>query len=155
MINFFYSINLQIRQGSLAALVGAVGSGKSSILAALLGEMIKVNGHVSVSGKIAYVPQTAWIMNASLKENILFGRDFDKKLYNQVIEACALKQDLGKNEFLTELFKNINIIFIVMLPARDETEIGEKVKHSKLIRSIEEVHWQKVSFSKEDRVEFL
>ncbi|CAF1415524.1 unnamed protein product [Rotaria sordida] len=102
------NINLQIHQGSLVALVGMVGSGKSSILAALLGEMIKVNGRVSISGKIAYVPQTAWIMNTTLKENILFGRDFDKKLYDQVIEACALEQDL------------------VMLPAKDQTEIGEK-----------------------------
>lgn len=111
MINFIYSINLQIRQGSLAALVGAVGSGKSSILAALLGEMIKVNGRVSVTGKIAYVPQTAWIMNATLKENILFGRDFDQKLYNHVIEACALKQDLGKGELSTNAFKHIDIFF--------------------------------------------
>jgi ABC-type transport system involved in cytochrome bd biosynthesis fused ATPase/permease subunit len=73
-----------------------VGSGKSSILAALLGEMNKVHGHVNICGNIAYVPQTAWIMNTTLKENILFGRSFDKKLYDQVVEACALKQDLGK-----------------------------------------------------------
>ncbi|CAF3899223.1 unnamed protein product [Adineta steineri] len=102
------NINVQIHYGSLVALVGMVGSGKSSILSALLGEMIKVNGHVRISGNIAYVSQTAWILNATLKENILFGKDFDKKLYDQVIEACALKQDL------------------VMLPAGDETEIGEK-----------------------------
>ncbi len=93
---FVYSINLKIRQGSLVALVGMFGSGKSSILAALLGEMNKVHGHVSICGNIAYVPQTAWIMNTTLKENILFGRSFDKKLYDQVVEACALKQDLGK-----------------------------------------------------------
>ena len=73
-----------------------VGSGKSSILSALLGEMSKVHGRVSVSGRIAYVPQTAWIMNTTLKENILFGRDYDKTLYDRVIEACALKHDLGK-----------------------------------------------------------
>jgi ABC-type transport system involved in cytochrome bd biosynthesis fused ATPase/permease subunit len=110
MIEFIYSINLQIYQGSLVALVGMVGSGKSSILAALLGEMIKVNGRVSISGKIAYVPQTAWIMNTTLKENILFGRDFDKKLYDQVIEACALKQDLRKKHF-QEKFKKILKLF--------------------------------------------
>ena len=103
------SINLQIRQGSLVAFVGMVGSGKSSILTALLGEMNKVQGQVSICGNIAYVPQTAWIMNAALKENILFGKNFDKKLYDQVIGACALKQDRD------------------MLPAGDETEIGEKV----------------------------
>ncbi|CAF1159240.1 unnamed protein product, partial [Adineta steineri] len=97
------NINLEIQQGSLIALVGMVGSGKSSILAALLGEMNKVHGNVSISGKIAYVPQTAWIMNVTLRGNILFGQDFDENLYNRVIEACALKQDLG-----------------------DQTEIGEK-----------------------------
>lgn len=90
------SIDLQIRQGSIVAIVGPVGSGKSSILETLLGEMNKVYGRVSVSGKIAYVPQTSWVMNTTLKENILFGQDFDKKLYDQVIEACALKQDIGK-----------------------------------------------------------
>jgi len=93
---FISSINLQIRQGSLVALVGMVGSGKSSILAASLGEMNKVDGLVSVGGQIAYVPQTAWIMNTTLKENILFGRDYDKILYDRIIEACALKQDFGK-----------------------------------------------------------
>ncbi|CAF4430943.1 unnamed protein product, partial [Adineta steineri] len=90
------NINLKIDQGSLVALVGMVGSGKSSILAALLGEMNKVSGRVNVSGSIAYVPQTAWIMNTTLQENIVFGREFDKKLYNEIIEACALRQDLGK-----------------------------------------------------------
>ncbi|CAF3642109.1 unnamed protein product [Adineta steineri] len=102
------NINLKIDQGSLVAFVGMVGSGKSSILAALLGEMNKVSGRVNVSGSIAYVPQTAWIMNTTLQENIVFGRELDKKLYNEIIEACALKQDLD------------------MLPAKDETEIGEK-----------------------------
>ena len=73
-----------------------VGSGKTSVLSALLGEMNKVQGHVLVSGDVAYVPQTAWIMNATLRENILFGRDFDQKLYDQVLEACALRHDLSK-----------------------------------------------------------
>jgi ABC-type multidrug transport system fused ATPase/permease subunit len=93
---FIFSIHLHIRQGSLVALVGMVGSGKTSILSALLGEMNKVQGRVCVSGKIAYVPQTAWIINTTLKENILFGQDFDKNLYDRIIEACALKQDFGK-----------------------------------------------------------
>ncbi|CAF4290926.1 unnamed protein product, partial [Adineta steineri] len=73
------NINFKIPQGSLVALVGPVGSGKTSILAALLGEMNKINGQVNVSGTIAYVPQTAWILNATLKENILFGREFNKE----------------------------------------------------------------------------
>jgi len=93
-----YSINVQISQGSLVALVGMVGSGKTSILSALLGEMNKIEGRVCVSGKIAYVPQTAWIMNTTLKENILFGQDFNKQFYDRVIDACALKQDFGRIE---------------------------------------------------------
>lgn len=86
---------MKIQKGSLIALVGSVGSGKTSILAALLGEMNKTDGHVDISGTMAYVPQTAWIFNATLKENILFGRDFNEKLYEQVVEACALKPDFG------------------------------------------------------------
>jgi ATP-binding cassette subfamily C (CFTR/MRP) protein 1 len=124
---FIFSINLQIQRGSLVALVGMVGSGKSSILAALLGEMNKVHGRVSVSGTIGYVPQTAWIMNTTLKENILFGRDFDKYLYDRVIEACALKQDLGKLKNGGHYQIKIQNLSIDMLPARDQTEIGEKV----------------------------
>ena len=93
---YFSSINIEIRHGSLVALVGTVGSGKSSILAALLGEINKIHGRVSVNGNIAYMPQTAWIMNTTLRENILFGKDFDKNFYNHIIEVCALKQDLGK-----------------------------------------------------------
>jgi ATP-binding cassette subfamily C (CFTR/MRP) protein 1 len=61
--------------------------------------MNKMNGEVYVSGTIAYVPQTAWILNATLKQNILFGKDLNEKLYDQVIEACALKPDLGIEEF--------------------------------------------------------
>ncbi|UJR14426.1 hypothetical protein I4U23_001423 [Adineta vaga] len=102
------NINLRIQHGTLVALVGSVGAGKTSLLAALLGEMNKADGRVSVSGTIAYVPQTAWIMNTTLKENILFGRDYDKQFYDKIIEACALKHDLD------------------MLPAGDQTEIGEK-----------------------------
>ncbi|CAF3803663.1 unnamed protein product [Adineta steineri] len=102
------NINFKIPQGSLVALVGPVGSGKTSILAALLGEMNKIDGQVNVSGTIAYVPQTAWILNATLKENILFGREFNKELYEKIIEACALKPDFD------------------ILPQGDATEIGEK-----------------------------
>lgn len=80
-----------------------VGSGKSSILAALLGEMSKVQGRVMVSGTIAYVPQTPWIMNTTLKENILFGRDFDQKWYDRVIDACALRHDLSKTIEISRL----------------------------------------------------
>ncbi|XP_006558751.1 multidrug resistance-associated protein 1 [Apis mellifera] len=102
------NINLQVEQGQLVAVVGTVGSGKSSLLSALLGEMEKINGRVNTKGSIAYVSQQAWIQNASLQDNVLFGKSLHKNLYNRVIEACALTPDLK------------------VLPAGDQTEIGEK-----------------------------
>jgi ABC-type transport system involved in cytochrome bd biosynthesis fused ATPase/permease subunit len=87
--------------------VGKVGAGKSSFLSAILGEMHKQSGHVHVNGKIAYVAQQAWIQNATLKDNILFGKELKEKKYDEVIESCALITDLN------------------MLPAGDKTEIGD------------------------------
>ncbi|XP_055893890.1 multidrug resistance-associated protein 1-like isoform X1 [Biomphalaria glabrata] len=88
------SINLNIPQGKLVALVGHIGSGKSSLLSALLGEMDKVCGDVLVKGQIAYLPQQAWIQNKSIKQNILFGRQYHQHHYNKVIKGCALHTDL-------------------------------------------------------------
>ncbi|XP_064101349.1 multidrug resistance-associated protein 1-like [Macrobrachium nipponense] len=101
-------IDMRVADKSLVAVVGSVGAGKSSIVSALLGEMQMENGRVIVNGKIAYVSQQAWLQNASLKENILWGEDFDVAKYQRVIEACALQPDLD------------------MLPGGDETEVGEK-----------------------------
>ncbi|KAI2666162.1 Multidrug resistance-associated protein 1 [Labeo rohita] len=101
-------INVRVQRGSLVAVVGHVGSGKSSLLSAMLGEMEKKSGHVTVSGSVAYVPQQAWIQNATLRDNILFGRERKDSWYQRVLEACALLPDLE------------------ILPARDTTEIGEK-----------------------------
>ena len=113
----------------MVAIVGSVGSGKSSFLSALLGEMECLTGRVNIKGShsIAYCPQLAWIQNATLRfdlninllfanfnfvhlhrDNILFGKKFDKKRYESVIDACALKSDLK------------------VLPGGDKTEIGEK-----------------------------
>ncbi|KAM3964279.1 multidrug-Resistance like Protein 1 [Aphomia sociella] len=102
------NINLHVPRGSLVAVVGAVGSGKSSLLSAFLGEMNKVSGRVNTNGSIAYVPQQAWIQNATLQDNILFGKPLDQHKYNNVISVCALKTDFD------------------MLPGGDQTEIGEK-----------------------------
>uniref|UniRef100_A0A8D0ED93 ABC-type glutathione-S-conjugate transporter n=1 Tax=Salvator merianae TaxID=96440 RepID=A0A8D0ED93_SALMN len=101
-------INWLVPSGSLVAVVGHVGCGKSSLVSALLGEMEKLHGEVAVKGSVAYVPQQAWIQNATLKDNILFGRPYNEQKYQAVIEACALKQDLE------------------VLPGGDQTEIGEK-----------------------------
>ena len=77
-------INWNVSEGSLVAVVGTVGSGKSSLLSALLGDMIRVRGEANIKGKIAYVPQQAWMQNATLKNNILFGRTYQKDLYEKV-----------------------------------------------------------------------
>ncbi|KAF2000827.1 putative ABC transporter [Amniculicola lignicola CBS 123094] len=102
-------ISLTLRRGELVAVIGSVGSGKSSLLAALAGEMRLANGHVFVGdNRTAYCQQVAWMQNATIRENITFGRDFDPMLYERVIEACALRMDFEA------------------LPFGDLTEIGEK-----------------------------
>ncbi|GFR66633.1 LOW QUALITY PROTEIN: multidrug resistance-associated protein 1 [Elysia marginata] len=101
-------INIEIPHGMLVAVVGPVGSGKSSLLSAILGEMDRLQGNVQTSGSIAYVPQTPWIQNCSLRDNILFGTSMNQKRYNKTIRASALMQDI---EFL---------------PGGHDAEIGEK-----------------------------
>lgn len=101
-------VNIHIKKGSLTAVVGTVGSGKSSLVSAILGEMSKTSGRVNVVGSIAYVPQQAWMQNATVKENILFGKVHNGNKYENIIDACALRSDLK------------------ILPGGDQTEIGEK-----------------------------
>ncbi|XP_025097264.1 multidrug resistance-associated protein 1-like [Pomacea canaliculata] len=101
-------INVKVKRGGLVAVVGQVGAGKSSLISAMLGEMETLQGHVNISGSVAYVPQQAWIQNETLRSNILFGADMDERKYQNVLDACALKPDLE------------------ILAAGDLTEIGEK-----------------------------
>ncbi|XP_043945094.1 multidrug resistance-associated protein 1 isoform X2 [Protopterus annectens] len=101
-------VNLEISEGALVAVVGQVGCGKSSLLSALLGEMERLEGHVAIKGSVAYVPQQAWIQNATFKNNIIFGQEVNEDWYKRVIKACALLPDLE------------------ILPSGDTTEIGEK-----------------------------
>ena len=79
---------------SLTAVVGAVGCGKSSLISAILGDLEKEKGAITTSGSIAYVAQQAWIQNSTLKDNILFCKDYVQKIYERTIDACALKTDL-------------------------------------------------------------
>ena len=102
------NINFKVPQGSLTGVVGKVGTGKSSLLSSVLGEIKKVNGEVFKKGSVAYVSQEAWIQNSTLRDNVLFGKRYNKAHYNRVIQACALETDLN------------------ILPGGDMTEIGEK-----------------------------
>ncbi|XP_036934103.1 multidrug resistance-associated protein 5 isoform X3 [Acanthopagrus latus] len=103
-----HRIDLRVKKGSLVGICGGVGSGKSSLLSALLGQMTLLEGNVAASGGFAYVSQQAWILNDSLKENILFGNQYDPDKYNAILEACCLLPDLAE------------------LPYGDMTEIGER-----------------------------
>eukprot|EP00249_Psilotum_nudum_P023830 c28999_g1_i2 orf=516-5060(-) len=102
------NINVNVRKGSLVAIVGTVGSGKSSLLASMLGEMVKISGQVKVCGTAAYVSQSAWIQNATIQDNILFGLPMDRERYQQTLHACALELD------------------IAAMDHGDQTEIGER-----------------------------
>ena len=90
--------------------MGQVGAGKSSLLSALLGEMHRMNekGSMSIDGRVAYVPQQAWIQNATVRSNILFGKAFDQAKYDRVVDACAMRVDFD------------------IMAHGDRTEIGDK-----------------------------
>ncbi|EQC40719.1 hypothetical protein SDRG_01791 [Saprolegnia diclina VS20] len=105
----FANVDLSIAKGELVVIHGVVGAGKSSLIAALLGEMHKADGSlVYRGGDVAYFSQQAWIQNSSIRDNILFGRRYDRKKYQAVLDACALTKD------------------VALLPAGDRTEIGQK-----------------------------
>ncbi|KAK3326328.1 P-loop containing nucleoside triphosphate hydrolase protein [Apodospora peruviana] len=103
-----HDMSFEIGRNELVAVIGTVGSGKTSLLAALAGDMRKTQGEVVLGASRAFCPQYAWIQNTTVKENILFGKDMDKEWYAEVIKACALQPDLD------------------MLPNNDLTEIGER-----------------------------
>ncbi|KAJ3410262.1 hypothetical protein HDV05_003988 [Chytridiales sp. JEL 0842] len=90
------NINIAIPPGSLVAIVGAVGSGKSSLLSSIVGQLKPAHPSTRVifSGSVGYVPQQAWIMNSTLRDNILFGLEMDEEKYQKAVEVCALKRDL-------------------------------------------------------------
>lgn len=102
------NIDFSARKGELSCIVGRVGSGKSSLLQSIIGDLWKMEGEVVVRGRVAYVAQSPWVMNATVRENIVFGHRWDPEFYDMTIEACALLDD----------FKNI--------PDGDQTEVGER-----------------------------
>jgi ABC-type multidrug transport system fused ATPase/permease subunit len=102
------NVSLSVKPGELCAVVGRVGSGKSTLCSAILNETLLQKGSISLKGKVAYASQSPWILNASLRDNILFGRPMDQERYNRVLQVCQLAHDLN------------------MLDDGDLTEIGEK-----------------------------
>ncbi|CAK0824919.1 unnamed protein product [Prorocentrum cordatum] len=101
-------VDLRIEQGELVAFVGPVGSGKSSLISAILNEMTITAGRVALRGSVAYASQVPWIQNATVRDNILFGLHYDAAWYSEVLDVCALTEDLS------------------LLASGDQTEIGER-----------------------------
>lgn len=102
------NINISVQEGHLTAIVGRVGQGKTSLFDAILGNMYKLQGTVKMYGRVAYVPQQPWIINSSIRDNILFASPFNEEKYNKIVHAAGLLPDFD------------------MLPAGDQTEIGER-----------------------------
>ncbi|XP_070609871.1 ATP-binding cassette sub-family C member 5 isoform X2 [Erythrolamprus reginae] len=103
-----YNIDLEIEKGKLVGICGSVGSGKTSLISSILGQMTLLEGSIAVDGNFAYVAQQAWILNATLRDNILFGKEFEEERYNMVLNDCCLRPDLA------------------ILPNGDLTEIGDR-----------------------------
>ncbi|KAH0954120.1 hypothetical protein HN011_011629 [Eciton burchellii] len=101
---------LSFPRGQLTIIVGKTGSGKTSLLLALLGEIQRISGNVEWTKglKIAYVAQRPWLQNATLRDNILFGSAYRPRRYRNILHVCALQPDLD------------------VLPGRDLTRIGER-----------------------------
>ncbi|TVU21597.1 hypothetical protein EJB05_31245, partial [Eragrostis curvula] len=101
-------LNFQARKGMRIAVCGTVGSGKSSLLSCILGEIPKISGEVKTCGTTAYVSQSAWIQSGKIQDNILFGKEMDSEKYERVLQSCSLNKDLE------------------ILPFGDQTVIGER-----------------------------
>lgn len=101
-------LNIKVKRGSLCAIIGPVGSGKSSLLQLLLGELPIYSGDVIINGDISYSSQEPWLFTESIRNNILFGLPYDKRRYNDVIKHCALRTDF------------------MQLPYGDQTMVGER-----------------------------
>ncbi|KAH9068491.1 ABC transporter [Lactarius deliciosus] len=101
-------VDIRVARGQLVAIVGAVGSGKTSLLQGLIGDMRRTEGSVRVGGSVAYCSQSAWIQNATIRDNICFGRAFEAERYWKAVHDACLEPDLD------------------VLPNGDMTEVGER-----------------------------
>ncbi|XP_018570688.1 probable multidrug resistance-associated protein lethal(2)03659 [Anoplophora glabripennis] len=105
-----HNINLTVSSGQLLAVVGPVGSGKSSLLNLLLKELPLKSGKMEIAGKISFSSQEPWLFTGNVRQNILFGEDYDEDRYQKVVDACALRSDFA------------------LFPFGDKTLVGEKGK---------------------------
>ncbi|CAG9814463.1 unnamed protein product [Phaedon cochleariae] len=92
------NINLSIPDGNLVGIIGPVGSGKSSLLQTILGELDVIEGTSRINGTISYASQEPWVFAATIRQNIIFGQEYDKKRYLDVIQVCALEKDFQQFE---------------------------------------------------------
>ncbi|KAG4920827.1 hypothetical protein JHK84_049670 [Glycine max] len=102
------NVNLTVFHGMRVAVCGNVGSGKSSLLSCIIGEVPKISGTLKICGTKAYVSESPWIQSGKIEDNILFGKEMDREKYDEVLEACSLTKDLE------------------VLPFGDQTTIEEK-----------------------------
>lgn len=102
------NINLDVKKGSLICITGKTGSGKSNLFRAISNEIEKVSGSIQVQGKIALCSQMPWLINKTIRENILFGRPYNKEKYEAVIQACQLEKDISllPHKDLTDIIQN-------------------------------------------------
>ncbi|KAI5713480.1 hypothetical protein M8J76_000230 [Diaphorina citri] len=101
-------ITLDVKPGNLVAVIGPVGSGKSSLFQAILRELPVLEGNIEVAGSISYASQEPWLFAGSVRSNILFGLPMEKNRYRRVVKVCALKEDFAQ------------------LPSGDRTLVGDK-----------------------------
>ncbi|KAF2894428.1 hypothetical protein ILUMI_11735 [Ignelater luminosus] len=106
--NTLTNVDIKVKHGGLVAVIGPVGSGKTSLLHVILKELLLLNGKVNVSGKISYASQEPWLFGGSVQQNILFGHDMDKQRYKRVVQKCALERDFN------------------LFPYADRTIVGER-----------------------------
>ncbi|XP_075146932.1 putative multidrug resistance-associated protein lethal(2)03659 [Haematobia irritans] len=101
-------VNLRVQPGTLVAIIGTVGSGKSSLIQSILGELKPECGSIKVNGTFSYASQEPWLFTGTVRQNILFGQPFDRRRYNSVVKKCALERDFE------------------LLPYGDKTVVGER-----------------------------
>ncbi|XP_061629834.1 cystic fibrosis transmembrane conductance regulator [Phyllopteryx taeniolatus] len=101
------NISLYLEKGKMLAVAGSTGSGKSSLLMLILGELMPSEGKIRHSGRVSFSSQTSWIMPGTIRDNILFGLTYDEYRYTSIIKACQLEEDFA------------------LLPDKDKTLLGE------------------------------